>query len=386
MEVTGLTTTNLLYSNNVGVGTTNPTSDLEVKKPDSFVQFVGETGISTVSIGQSLGIGHSTGGLRFGNSTGTFDVFNNDQGNFNSYIHKSALKHLGPGDVGVTTGNFRWVHKTNNVRMVLTYDGNLGIGQESPEHKLHVAGISTFDQKAHFETDVDVVGTLSAGTLSGTLGGVTINNSTINNTTGLSTFFNLNIDNKIGINSTDPQVEIDGWTVHQTSVGADARLLTLGIKTDTLYSNSLGVDGSGAFSGTLGIGTTALSTEIYGDVGQVQIWGGDVHIHGGGVLIDNKFGNSIGIGTTVPRCVADFSLAGRPSEGVTQLANNVGQAFFLPPTISTDERDGTGAYVNAGLATAIGAVIYNTTINKLQVFTNQHASGGWETITSAYIS
>ena len=46
LEITGLTTTNLLYSNNVGVGTTNPTSDLEVKKPDSFVQFVGETGIS----------------------------------------------------------------------------------------------------------------------------------------------------------------------------------------------------------------------------------------------------------------------------------------------------------------------------------------------------
>ena len=380
LEITGLTTTNLLYSNNVGVGTTNPTSDLEVKKPESFVQFVGEVGVSTVSIGQSLGIGHSTGGLRFGNSTGTFDVFNNDKGNFNSYIHKSSLDH----NVGVSTGNFRWVHNTSNVRMVLTYDGNLGIGQESPEHKLHVAGISTFDQKAHFETDVDVVGTLSANTLSGTLNGVTINDPTINNTTGLSTFFNLNIDNKIGINSTDPQVEIDGWTVHQTGVGADARLLTLGIKTDTLYSNSLGVDGSGAFSGTLGIGTTALSTEIYGDVGQVQVHGGSVYVQDGSVLLNNKFGNSVGIGTTVPRCVADFSLAGRPSEGVTQLANNVGQAFFLPPTISTAERDGTGAYANAGLATAIGAIIYNTTVNKLQVYTDQHASGGWETITSAY--
>ena len=46
--------------------------------------------------------------------------------------------------------------------------------------------------------------------------------------------------------------------------------------------------------------------------------------------------------------------------------------------------DGTGAYANAGLTTAIGAIIYNTTFNKLQVYTNQNASGGWETITSAY--
>lgn len=380
LEITGLTTTNLLYSNNVGVGTTNPTSDLEVKKPESFVQFVGEVGVSTVSIGQSLGIGHSTGGLRFGNSTGTFDVFNNDKGNFDSYIHKSALDH----NVGVSTGNFRWVHKNSNVRMVLTYDGNLGVGQASPEHKLHVAGISTFDQKAHFETDVDVVGTLSAATLKGDLSNATINNPTIDNTSGLSTFFNLNVSTKVGINSSDPQVELDGWTALQPSIGADARLKTIGIATDKLEGNLLSVDGAGAFTGTLGIGTTSLLNEVYGDVGQVQIWGGDVHIHGGGVLINNKFGNSVGIGTTQPRCVADFSLAGRPSEGVTQLANNVGQAFFLPPTISTAERDGTGAYANAGLATAIGAIIYNTTFNKLQVYTNQNASGGWETITSAY--
>ena len=380
LEITGLTTTNLLYSNNVGVGTTNPTSDLEVKKPESFVQFVGEVGVSTVSIGQSLGIGHSTGGLRFGNSTGTFDVFNNDKGNFDSYIHKSALDH----NVGVSTGNFRWVHKNSNVRMVLTYDGNLGVGQASPEHKLHVAGISTFDQKAHFETDVDVVGTLSAATLKGALSNVTINNPTIDNTTGLSTFFNLNVKTKIGINSSDPQVDLDGWTALQGSVGAAARLKSIGIATDKLEGNLLSVDGGGAFTGTLGIGTTALKTDIYGDVGQVQVHGGNVYVENGGVLINNKFGNSVGIGTTQPRCVADFSLAGRPSEGVTQPANNLGQAFFLPPTISTAERDGTGSYANAGLTTAIGAIIYNTTVNKLQVYTDQPASGGWETITSAY--
>mgnify|MGYP001157414518 FL=1 len=390
LEITGLTTTNILYSNNVGVGTTNPTSDLEVKKPESFVQFVGQTGVSTVSIGQSLGIGHSTGGLRFGNSTGTFDVFNNDKGNFDSYIHKSALDH----NVGVSTGDFRWIHKNSNVRMVLTYDGNLGVGNASPEHKLHVAGISTFDQKAHFETDVDVVGTLSAGTLTGTLSNVDINNPTINNTTGLSTFFNLNVKTKVGINSSDPQVELDGWTALQGSTGASARLYSLGISTDKLEGNKLSVDGGGAFTGTLGIGTTALSTEIYGDVGQVQIHGGSVYIEGGGVLSNNKFGNSIGIGTTQPRCVADFSLAGRFTEGVVppkypaghpsagQDVPTSGQAFFLPPTISTAERDGTGG--NVGLGTAIGAIIYNTTVNKLQVYTNQNASGGWETITSAY--
>lgn len=389
LEVTGLTTTNLLYSNNVGVGTTNPTSDLEVKKDESFVQFVGEVGVSTVSIGQSLGIGHSTGGLRFGNSTGTFDVFNNDKGNFDSYIHKSALDH----NVGVSTGNFRWVHKNSNVRMVLTYDGNLGVGKESPEHKLHVAGISTFDQKAHFDTDVDIIGTLNAGTISNaSLTNATINNSTIDNTTGLSTFYNFNIKNKVGINSSDPQVELDGWTAFQGSIGVNARLRSIGIATDKLEGNLLSVDGGGAFTGTLGIGTTALSTNSTDTTGQVQIHGGDVYINDANLLlINNKYGNSVGIATTIPRCAVDFSNAGRYDGGVTQPdddegnpINNAGQAFFLPPTISTAERDGTGSYANLGLSTAIGAIIYNTTINKLQVYTDQPASGGWETITSAY--
>ena len=159
-----------------------------------------------------------------------------------------------------------------------------------------------------------------------------------------------------------------------------------------MYDNILGVDGSAAFSGTLGIGTTALSTNITGTTGQVQIHGGDVYINKANLLlVDNQYGNSVGIATTIPRCAVDFSNAGRFDGGVTQPyddegnpINNAGQAFFLPPTISTAERDGTGSYNNLGLSTAIGAVIYNTTINKLQVFTNQHASGGWETITSAY--
>ena len=44
---------------------------------------------------------------------------------------------------------------------------------------------------------------------------------------------------------------------------------------------------------------------------------------------------------------------------------------MLPPQVSNTERD--------GLVTATGALVYNTSINKLQVYNGN----AWETITSA---
>ena len=133
--------TERLTTSGVGV-TVNNQIDAGSLNLDKGSIGVRTSGISNISIGQSLGIGNSTAGLRFGNPDHEFDIINYDNGNVNTFIDLN--------EVGVGTGNFRWLHKNSNVRMTLTYDGNLGIGEASPEHKLHVAGISTFEDVAHF--------------------------------------------------------------------------------------------------------------------------------------------------------------------------------------------------------------------------------------------
>ena len=326
-------------------------SSATLRVNQGFAEIINTTGISTVSIGQSVGAGNSSAGLRFGNPSKNFDIINYDNGNVNTFIDLN--------EVGLSTGNFRWIHKNSNVRMTLTYDGNLGIGEPSPEHKLHVAGISTFEGAAHFESGVTVDGTLTAQNFSPSQ----ITNATIINNSGISTYYNLNATNFIGINSSIPISGLDA----QTSTGY---LSAVGINTISLYGSKLAVDGNAAFTGTLGIGTTALSDIGYAQFGAVQVHGGDVLINNGSLLLNSPsyLQTSIGIGTTTPRCAVDFSQAG---VGFGTFA------FMLPPSITTNQRDGTGDYV--GLITSTGALIYNTSLNKLQVYTGT----AWETITSS---
>ena len=319
---------------------------------------VNTSGISTISIGQSVGMGNSSAGLRFGSPAHTFDIINYDNGDVNTVIDFN--------EVGVGTGNFRWIHKNSSVRMVLTYDGNLGIGEENPDHKLHVAGLSTFTKSAWFESDVDIEGTLRAENFNPTR----ITNTILYINSGISTVYNLNASNSIGVNTDTPLPGVDA----QASTGY---FDSVGISSVTLGDNKLVVVGDSSLDGTVGVGTT--NNTFIGDFdyfGALQVYNGD-SIFDGSVALTNKFGTSIGIGTTTPLCAVDFSQAG------------VGlgtYAYMLPPKLTTAERDGTGepapsdgdgGYV--GLATMSGALIYNTTLNKLQVYNGS----AWETITSS---
>ena len=75
-----------------------------------------------------LSAGKSTGILRFGNTSNTFDVINNDTGDLNFIID---------GDNNSGTGNFKFVNNVTE-RARITNDGKLGIAITNPAHQLHV--------------------------------------------------------------------------------------------------------------------------------------------------------------------------------------------------------------------------------------------------------
>ena len=82
------------------------------------------------------------------------------------------------------------------------------------------------------------------------------------------------------------------------------------------------------------------------------------------VALDQSAGlGAIGIGTTALQSLVDFSSVGlaRTDISAAGIEDTSKLKFMLPPKISTDER--------AGLSTVSGATIYNTTTNKLQVYT-----------------
>ena len=156
---TGGTAFAALSSGRIGVGTAEPTSEIQVRKASgSLVEVVSDSGQARISVGQSVGAGNSSAVLRFGNSAGVLDIVNNDVGDVKTIIHGGT----GAG----STGNFKWVYgQTNSERMTLTWDGNLGINQTLPTHKLHVVGTSTVTGNAWFGGNLTVAGSIS-GTVS----------------------------------------------------------------------------------------------------------------------------------------------------------------------------------------------------------------------------
>ena len=75
----------------------------------------------------------------------------------------------------------------------------------------------------------------------------------------------------------------------------------------------------------------------------------------------------IGIGTNEPRAAVDFADAGQATTGLA--ANRM---FMVPPKVTNAQRGNLTGLVS-------GAMIYNTNLNKLQVYNGS----AWETITSS---
>jgi hypothetical protein len=342
--------TTLVADGNVGIGTSVPTTDLMIKRESaSRVAVISDTAEAVISVGRSDQLTGQNAEIRFGNLSGlypyssadSFDLINHGKGNFNYYLDVST--------VGVNTGNFFWHHQADDRLMTLTYQGNLGIGVTEPNARLHVGGGATFAGDVNTLSNVYVGGTLDAPavvTQSLSVPSLTLDfvEGNVVANSGVSTFSTVSVGSSIILPETGT--------------------FTLGITTNS-PGHLVAISESDAFEeedallrnffidsgGNIGIGTTA-------SVDDIQIYG------------PTKFAGfgAIAIGTSEPTGAVDFAKAGI----VTSNTIEEGNRFMVPPKLTTTERDAQSAIIAGGM-------IYNTTINKLQVYTGS----SWETITSA---
>ena len=100
-------------------------------------------------------------------------------------------------------------------------------------------------------------------------------------------------------------------------------------------------------NGRVAIGTDSFSSNKF-------IVSGDTSSTAGGVALTH----SLVVGKTTRDCAVDFSAAGKNLTGA-----GANKMFMLPPKVNDAEQT---AITNAGVVS--GAVIYNTTDNKLRVY------------------
>ena len=352
-----------LSTGRLGIGTAVPTSELLIRKSSgSLLEVISNSGESRISIGNSVGVGNSSGVLRFGNTQRTLDFINRDTGNINMILHG--------GGSGIDTGRFDWIYGQNNDELMsLTYGGSLGIGITNPSNTLHVVGTSTVTGNAFVGGDLSVDGSIS-GTI--TLPSL-ITGSNLNNNSGVSTFFGLDIDNgaeitgnivvsaasSIGIGTDAPITDVDAFNKILVigAIGVGQSFAAINNKLPD--TGSIFVDGQ-VISDNVGIGTTLAQQRlsVYGNVELYPEVNGPPtatsYVRGTKieVVFDNQ--SAIGIGTTSAAASIDFSLAGKNLGGGAS-------SFMLPPQVST----------TVGLDTAgkEGALVFNTTTKKFQGYT-----------------
>jgi hypothetical protein len=339
-----------LISGRIGVGTALPTSEFQIRKSGStLLEVLSDTSEARISIGQSVGVGKSTALLRFGNTAKTFDIINYDTGNINTILHA--------GPIGVNTGRFDWLYGQNIAipLMCLTYGGKLGIGLTNPSNTLHIVGTSTVTTNSYVGQNLTVYGTITAGTFN--LPSIVTTN--INSNSGISSFWDVNIQHNIGFNSTSPAATIDC----KSGTGLFAGI---GINTNNPLASFQVADGLAIFA-KVGIGTTALVTSQTQSTGNFQSFE-DIFVYDSIISVDNTTNCAIGFGTYTPQAAIDFSNVGSTTGTIGTI-----RGYMLPPFVSSATRSGMGA-------TVPGAIIYNTSTKKHQGYgsTNNGSTYGWQ--------
>ena len=332
IESTGaIKATSRLESQLIGVGTDNPANFIQVRQNgDTEIQVTSDTGTAGITVGREPAVANTNNAeFRYGGGAGfpyssvqSLDILNYGTGNFNYYLSANN-----PGGV---QGDFHWHKGSNNVRlMTLTNTGRLGIGITQPTDELDVVGGVTVSGNVAVGNNITVSGTVIGnlqGTVTGNVSGTLAGNA--NATVGISTLNNLSV---AGI------ATADRIRANKFSVGENPNLDLVSIfisNTNKVFVNDVGQVGISTTIALSGVGVNGSST--------------------------NAVFSAIGIGVTqLASAAVDLRNAGDATS-----------RYMIPPKVS-----GTGGLQNL----VSGAMVYNTSINKLQVYNGS----SWETITSS---
>ena len=364
--VLGVTTTGVLTAGNltagtiagtglsvtsIGIGTATPANTFQQRETGATeLQITSDTASASITVGREPGTSNTNNAeFRYGGGGGGFalsnaqslDIVNYGTGNFNYY--------LSANNAGAAAGDYVWHKGANSSQLMsLTKDGNLGIGITNPSQKLNVQGISTFTGDAHFDSNVTISGNLTINlggefNVSGNVSATSFQGDLLA-PNGLATI----IDTGTGNGS-------NGLSFVNTNV-------TTGVSTFNdikQNNNAYAVFATDDPQGFDTIGGNQLKFAI----NPPTLPGGSGSPR---VVVTQK--GCIGSGTTNPQCALDLGSATANDDGVAYSSDR----FMILPKVSTTNRG------NLSNLTA-GALIYNTTLNKMQVYTGS----GWETVTSS---
>ena len=210
----------------------------------------------------------------------------------------------------------------------------LGIGKTQPTKELDVEGAGNFSGNLGVGANLTVGGTIVGniqGTLTGNVSGTLAGNA--NATVGVSTLNNLTIS---GVATVGSRVETD-----IIGIGTNSEEHVLMINDAFGEVNNAAINESPQVfvtaTGSVGIRTISELANV------------SINAHECSAVV-----GGLGVGSTVIVGAVDMREAGRP-------ANNATDRFMLPPQVNTTQRAALSGVIS-------GAVIYNTSLNKLQVY------------------